>query len=265
MAKRSLNLNRRAVFGYFAFVLGFLLALPPILPLTAHGSEGDHDKECVILLHGMGRSKSSMEEVEAFLLDKGYQVVNFDYPSTTESIERLANIHIPKAISQCRETAAGKIHFVTHSLGGIVARQYLQANALPKGSRMVMMAPPNHGSELVDYFKGFFFYKWIYGPAGQELGTDPESLPNRLQPIEIEVGIIAGNKSINPVFSPFIPGTDDGRVSVERTKLTEMDDFVVVPSSHSFIVTNPLALRQVTHFLKHGQFDHSEEAVDGGP
>jgi hypothetical protein len=215
--------------------------------------------ECVILLHGIGDSKSSMEKVEAHLLEKGYRVINFTYPSTTESIEHIADVDIPEAISQCRASPADKIHFVTHSLGGIVARQYLQSNALPEGSRLVMLAPPNQGSEIVDYVKGFFLYEWTHGPAGQELGTDPESTPNKLQPVEVEVGIIAGGESINPLFSAFIPGPDDGRVSIQHTTLEEMDDFVVIPSSHSFIVNNSSALKQVVYFLEHGKFDHSEE------
>jgi hypothetical protein len=202
-----------------------------------------------------------MDQVEAFLVKQGYRVVNFHYPSTTESTESIAEVHIPKAISKCRMNPTDKIHFVTHSLGGIVARQYLQSNTLPEGSRLVMLAPPNHGTVLTDFFKNLFFYRWMYGPAGQELGTDPGSTPNRLKPIDVEVGIIAGNKSINPIFSPFIPGPDDGRVSVEDTTIPEMEDFVVIPSSHSFIVTNPLALKQIAHFLEHGQFDRSEDGT----
>jgi hypothetical protein len=250
---------------FFALIVTFYMMLIPNILVASEPTTMNRKNECVILLHGIGDSKSSMEKIEAYLLEKGYRVVNFTYPSTSESIEHIADAYIPEAISQCRVNPTGKIHFVTHSLGGIIARQYLQSNALPEGSRFVMLAPPNQGSEIVDYVKGLFLYEWTHGPAGQELGTDPESTPNKLQPVKVEVGIIAGGKSINPLFSAFIPGPDDGRVSIQHTTLEEMDDFVVIPSSHSFIVNNSSALKQVAHFLEYGKFDHSEEDSKPGP
>ncbi|MBW2174751.1 MAG: alpha/beta hydrolase, partial [Deltaproteobacteria bacterium] len=122
-----------------------------------------------------------------------------------------------------------------------------------------MLAPPNRGSEVVDYVKDFFAYKWIHGPPGQELGTNPESSLNKLKPIDIEVGIIAGDKSLNPVFSALIPGPDDGRVSVERAKLEEMTDFLVISSTHTSITKNPAVLIQAAYFLEHGRFDQSQD------
>lgn len=204
-----------------------------------------------------------MNKLESYLQSSGYVTVNLPYPSTSESIEQLAKVHIPQAVCLCRKNPVHKIHFVTHSLGGIVLRQFLQDNAkaIPSGSRLVMLAPPNKGSEVADFMKGFFIYKWIEGPAGQELGTGPESVPNRLKPIDVQVGIIAGDRSLNPVFSAIIPGPDDGKVAVERTKLEEMSDFLVISSTHTFIMRNPNVLRQVVHFLEHGRFDHSQRKV----
>lgn len=217
-----------------------------------------HERECVILLHGMGKSPSSMHKIETYLSSKGYKTVNLGYPSTSESIERIAEVHIPNAVAICRLSPVDKIHFVTHSLGGIIVRQYLQSNSLPEGSRLVMLAPPNRGSEVVDYLKDFFAYKWIHGPPGQELGTNPESTPNKLKLIDIDVGIITGDKSINPIFSGLIPGPDDGRVSVERAKLEGMTDFLVISSTHTSIVRKPDVLKQVAYFLEYGKFDHSK-------
>jgi hypothetical protein len=211
---------------------------------------------CVILLHGMARTASSMHDLETYLSGAGYQAVNFGYPSTSESIERIAEVYLPRAIAQCKE---GPIHFVTHSLGGIIVRQYLQTHSLPTGSRLVMLAPPNQGTEIVDYLKDFFAFQWIHGPAGQELGTEPGSIPNRLKPINIEVGIIAGNMSFNPIFSSLIPGPDDGKVSVERAKLDEMTDFLIVPTTHTFIMKNAAVMAQVNHFLVYGKFDHQQD------
>lgn len=129
---------------------------------------------------------------------------------------------------------------------------------------MVMLAPPNQGSELVEHLKEFFAYRWFHGPAGQELGTSPGSLPSRLKTIAIEVGIIAGDKSYNPIFSALIPGPDNGNVSVERAKLKEMTDFLVVPSTHAFIMRNPAVMKQVVHFLEYGKFDRSQKGENVG-
>jgi triacylglycerol lipase len=245
---------KRCAISIFVFTV---LALN--IPAAADPTPTGHKKECVILLHGMARTTSSMHDLETYLSGKGYKTVNLAYPSTSESIERIAAVYLPRAIAQCKDGPVDKIHFVTHSLGGIIVRQYLQTNSLPEGSRLVMLAPPNQGTEVVDHLKDFFVYQWIHGPSGQELGTDPASTPNRLKPINIEVGIIAGDMTLNPILSSLIPGPDDGKVSVERAKLREMTDFLVVPSTHTFIMKNPDVLAQVDHFLVHGKFDHSRE------
>ncbi len=213
--------------------------------------------EYVILLHGMGRTKYSMKTMERFLEKKGYQTKNVGYPSTGETINKIAELHVGSAVKSCEKKGAEKIHFVTHSLGGIVLRQYLQDHTLPPGSRAVMLSPPNKGSNVTDAFKDYSFYKWGTGPAGQKLGTGPESMPNSLKPIDIDVGIIIGNKSLNPFYSSFIDGENDGKVSVEQAKLKEMTDLLVVPSSHSFIMRDSLVMKQVVIFLKDGRFDHA--------
>jgi hypothetical protein len=246
-------------------MVSILLGLFPNLPAAAQPITLNHENEYVVLLHGLGRTTSSMRKLEKLLLSRGYETINFGYPSRREPIERIAGVHIPAALAQCRRVSASKIHFVTHSLGGIILRQYLQANSLPEGSRIVMLAPPNRGSEAVDYLKKFFFFRWLTGPAGQQMGTDPESLPNSLKPIGADIGIISGNRSLNPFFSALIPGPDDGRVSVERAKLEEMADFLVVPSSHTFIMKNPTVIKQVLHFLEHGTFDHTHKLAGVRP
>jgi hypothetical protein len=247
--------------------IGFSVFISLILniPATAGSTTPIHEKDCVVLLHGLARTASSMDALDTYLAGKGYKTVNFAYPSTSESIERIAEVYVPEAICRCQSSPVDKIHFVTHSLGGIIVRHYLQTNSLPEGSRLVMLAPPNRGSEVVDYLKDFFAFQWTHGPPGQELGTNPESTPNRLRPIDIEVGVIAGDTSLNPVFSALIPGPDDGKVAVERAKLAEMTDFLVVSSTHTFIMRNPAVLAQVVQFLEHGKFDHSQARPGSQP
>ncbi len=244
---------------FFIFCISILTI---IFSDTSYGGEtlpSNDDEECVVLLHGLARSKFSMQSLESYLQKKGYKTINRGYASTEKTIEEIAAEDVTQSVKACNANGIKKVHFVTHSLGGIVVRQYLQTHAVPAGSRMVMLGPPNKGSELADEMKELAAYRWLNGPAGQELGTDLKSTPNRLQPVDIEIGIIAGDSSMNPLYSSMIPGPDDGKVAVEKTKLEEMKDFIVLPYSHSFIMNRGEVMRQVAAFLKEGRFDHSEE------
>ncbi len=210
--------------------------------------------ECVILLHGMGRTKRSMRRLERRLSGRGYRTVNLGYPSLSLTIEEIADIRLAPLVERCKEQGCGRIHFVTHSLGGIVVRRFLQTHEVPGGSRVVMLAPPNHGSELADLISKFFFYRRAMGPAALQIGTGPDSLPNRLGPALIETGIITGTKGLVSFASWIFQGPNDGKVSVERARLAGMRDFLVMPCGHSFIMRNPAVLFQVVHFLQYGRF-----------
>jgi triacylglycerol lipase len=226
---------------------------------VAEAMEGkkNHMEACVILLHGMGRSHRSMATMATHLANMGYRVANLDYPSTQASIETLSQGIVAESVQRCRlPRPSVPIHFVTHSLGGILVRQYLQAHCLPPGSRVVMLSPPNQGSEIADLMKDFFLYRWIMGPAGQQLGTSAASVPNRLGPVDVPVGIITGDSTLEPWFSSRVPGPDDGKVSVESARLAEMTDFLVVHKSHGFIMNDTEVIAQTIHFLEHGEFRH---------
>jgi triacylglycerol lipase len=212
----------------------------------------------VILLHGLCRSSRSMAKMERALTDAGYKVQNVNYPSRTASIQSLADDAIGKAVANCRRDGAEKIDFVTHSLGGILVCSYLARHPLPSLGRVVMLAPPNQGSEVVDKLGWLFLFKWINGPAGSELGTDTNSTPNRLGPVSYPVGVIAGDRSINWINSLlFIPGHDDGKVSVKRTNLAGMSGHIVIHATHPFIMRNREAIRQTIQFLRTGAFDRN--------
>ena len=214
-------------------------------------------QEEVILLHGLCRSSRSMVKMERALADAGYKVRNVDYPSRTASIQQLADDAIGKAVADCQQDSATKINFVTHSLGGILVRSYLARHKVPSLGRVVMLAPPNQGSEVVDKLSWLFLFEWINGPAGNELGTTTNSTPNQLGPANFPLGILAGDRSINWINSLLIPGRDDGKVSVDRTKLAGMSDHMVIHVTHPFIMKNREAIRQTIQFLRTGGFDHA--------
>jgi triacylglycerol lipase len=217
------------------------------------------NREGVILLHGLARTKHSMNKMEQQLKAQGFDVVNWDYPSRNHSIEKLAEDAMPAAIEACRKKGATTIHFVTHSMGGILVRYYLKHHEIKGLGRVVMLSPPNGGSEVVDTFRDTFPYRFINGPAGKQLGTDASSLPRRLGKVEFDSGVITGDRSINPINSVLIPGADDGKVSVTNAKVAGMSDFLVVHVSHPFIMKNREVITQTIHFLKNGKFDRNEE------
>ena len=209
--------------------------------------------ESVILLHGLGDVKLSMLKLEIALKEEGYTTKNIGYSSNGETIESLAEKELSEIVERYKKIGFDKIHFVTHSMGGLIVRCYLQDHELPEGSRIVMLSPPNKGSEVADHFKESKFYNLIVGDVGQELATDSNIL-SELKQIIPEIGIIAGDKSTNSYFSKIIPGEDDGRVAVDNTKLTEMKDFMIVHSTHLTIKYNDEVIRQTVFFLQNGKF-----------
>lgn len=219
------------------------------IPLTT----GNHS-ECIILLHGLARTSRAMAKAEAMFSRQGYHTLNVNYPSREYIIEDLSPEVIGNAIKQCSEKEYKNLHFFTHSMGGILLRYFLQHHD-PEGiGRAVMLSPPNQGSEIVDELAGFPGFKFLNGPAGLQLGTDANSIPSRLGPINIETGIITGSKSINPMLSRLIKGANDGKVSVASARLEKMTDFLVVPYTHTFIMRRDEVIRQALYFFQNGLF-----------
>lgn len=202
-----------------------------------------------------------MNELEQRLTNEGYYVANVDYPSRKKEIIKLSEIAINEGLSRCHEHASNPVNFVTHSLGGILVRQYYK-NHPPEGvKRVIMLGPPNNGSEIVDTLKNLPGYDLLNGPAGQQLGTGDDDLPKHLGAVNFELGVIAGTRSINLILSTFLPNPDDGKVSVESTKVDGMCGFVTLPVSHPFLMQNDQVISEVINFLAYGKFRH-ESAIN---
>ena len=213
-----------------------------------------HNQEGVILLHGLCRTTASMAAMETLLRREGYVVLNQAYPSRTDTIARLGEQVVGDALQSPQLKDCKRIHFVTHSLGGILVRSYFGHKTDDRLGRVVMLGPPNQGSEVTDRIGDWKLYQSLNGPAGQELGTGNQSTPNRLGRVHFELGVIAGDRSINWINSRMIPGPDDGKVSVERTQVDGMKDHIVVHTTHPMMMRNAQVLQYTLNFLRTGAF-----------
>ncbi len=213
--------------------------------------------ETVVTLHGLGRTSKMMCQIVPILKQQKYEVENIDYPSKRYPIEQLVESYLKPILDKHRD--AEKIHFVTHSMGGILVRYYLNHFQLENLGYIVMLGPPNQGSELAQFLQTNWltkhFFKWYFGPAGQQLGIDENSIPLQLDKVDASIGIITGDRNYNPLFRLIMPSPSDGKVSVERAKLDEMQDFRVVSCGHTFITHDKHVISQILHFLRLGTFD----------
>ena len=214
------------------------------------------DKDYIVVIHGIARTYRSMRSLATFLKSKGYPVLNVDYPSTSAPLESLVD-HINKQVESFNQNPQRKIHFVGYSLGGLLTRGVINRYRPPNLGRVVQLAPPNQGSEVADFWKNNFIYKWIFGPAGQDLGAKEKSFERILGPVDFELGVITGNRTWDPISSLMIKGPDDGKVSVESSKVSGMTDHIVIPATHTFIIYDRQAWNQTVHFFENGKFSRT--------
>ncbi len=244
---------RRIRFALFAAIIAGLLG--------SGAAEMESGAERVFLMHGLGRSSASMLLLKHRLEGRGFEVISKSYDSTEGRIGDHVD-WLAEELEAITDSEESPLHFVTHSLGGIVLRVYLSEHALPNLGRVVMLTPPSQGSELADYLKDWKVYQLATGPSGQQIGTDEGSVPLSLGPVDFELGVIAGDRSINPITSRIIPGPDDGKVSVENAKVEGMSDFIVLRHSHTFIMNSRDTADQVAAFLRDGAFRHPTDPIE---
>lgn len=224
--------------------------------ITANAFIADNDeaagnKEIIVLLHGLGRSNTSMWLLASRLEDVGFHVQRVGYSSLHQSPDEILK-DVSLQINQCCRNHTQSVHFVGHSLGGLMVRAYLQDNKVDKLGRVVLLGTPNKGTEVVDHFSDGWLRN-ILGPTAKALGTDKNSFPNSLEAPYYPVGIIAGElkSTINDMV---IPGRDDGIVSVEATKIDEMTDFIILETGHSMMRYDSEVADQTIEFIKNGAF-----------
>lgn len=224
-----------------------------LVPRVLGGPPAPDGAPTVVLAHGLGRTTASMAILASRLEEAGFRVVRFGYPSRTEPIEALVD-RLGDAVERCCGDDPGRVHFVTHSMGGVLVRSYLSERPGPHAGRVVMLSPPNQGSEIVDAFADSAVLGSFLGPAGSRLGTTPDGIASQLGPIRFSLGIITGNRSLSPIGSWLIPGPDDGKVGVDRANVEGSSAFLVLPATHTFIMNRRDVADEVVHFLRHGRF-----------
>ena len=242
----------KTISALLATLLVFLISTSP-LSATKQGTLQwpTLEKDIVILLHGLGRSTFAMGSLASKLEDAGFDVVRIGYRSLSQTPEQILE-HVSEQINECCVERSRTVHFVGHSLGGLVARAYLQREQFQNLGHVVLMGTPNQGSELVDRFYNRWWIK-ILGPTARSLGTGPTSFPNSLKPPYYSVGVIAGI-SEGILNDKYLPGEDDGLVTVEATKLKGMSDFVIVETGHSAMRHNNEVAKQAISFMRYGKF-----------
>ena len=215
----------------------------------------------VVLLHGILLNRWFMIRLEHRFKDLGYRTLNPSYPSSRYRIEELAERLHPR-IDRFAQRLKGRLHFVTHSMGGLITRVLLKTRRPPNLGRVCMLGPPNHGSEVADWWKHRWLYRVLFGPAGQQLGTDQQGLAEFPGPVDYELGVIAADRTWDVFNARFLPRPHDGKVSVASTRLEGMQDHITLHATHTFMVFNPEVIRQAAYFLKHGRFDAAGRPAD---
>jgi pimeloyl-ACP methyl ester carboxylesterase len=211
----------------------------------------------VIVLHGIFRTYRSMRALAGFIEKSGFRVLNLGYPSTKHPIEKLSDI-IHNDIGQFASQINGKLHFVGYSMGGLLIRAYLKKYRPEKLGRVVMIGTPNKGSEVADFLQNIKLYRWLYGPAGKQLITKQNDFLHHFGKVDYELGIIAGNKPVDFISSRIIGRPNDGKVSIESTKLDGAKEHILLPCSHTFFPSNKQMWKQVVSFLNTGQFIYGQ-------
>lgn len=243
-------------------VLQLFAALMLFTSLTASAKR---EPDCVVLLHGIGTRAYVMKRLESALRADGYRTVNISYPSRKMPFEELAGEYLPAQLSKHDVARAPQLHFVTHSMGSLIVRKLIKDARPANLGRVVMIGPPNQGSAAADSAQDNLLLRQFLGGNLVRLGTGEDAIVKTLGPADFDVGIIAGEVAINPVFGEALGGRNDGAVTIESARLEGMKDFLVVPYSHTLMLWRTEVVLQVRAFLREGKFVREEESAPSQP
>lgn len=208
----------------------------------------------VYLVHGYAGLGIELEKINRAINKAGFDSEIYYYPSLTEDVDRVGK----ELLMKIQQENYDSVSFVTHSLGALVVRsiyQHLDSTVqFPFIHRFVMIAPPNNGSPIADFWAQFGFVKYLVGPNVDNLTTNPVTGAQKYPIPKCEVGIIAGSTGRKVGYNIFIVGDNDGLVPVESAKLGTEQDITLVNSSHVSLVMNKKVVNQVVAFLKNGKF-----------
>jgi pimeloyl-ACP methyl ester carboxylesterase len=254
------NVIRRFSATGFALLLLLSAGTSPACAAAVQDTS-DTPRECVVLLHGLWRSALSMKALQWQLEETGYQVVNLTYPSLDHPVPELAVLAVEQGLAGCRALGLDQVDFVTHSLGGILVREYVEQRGIAGLRRVVMLGPPNGGSQLADYAGSAALLELFMPAAVAQLGTSDASVPRRLGRVNFQLGVIAGTTNYLP-FLPGLPdGPNDGTVAVAETIAPGMMDFLEMPVGHTFMMWDDEVIAQVLFFLEHGYFQRHSPPI----
>ena len=224
-------------------------------------------QQTVILLHGIIRNHFDMMLLEKRMKKEGYACINIKYPSTKHAIEDLAEQINGQLQQNENYTGADKVHFVVHSMGGLITRHILAKHRPANLGSVVMLGTPNKGSEMADYLDAHKYlatpFRLIFGPSASQLRTAHKHFEDEI--IDFPLGIIASDASLNPIGKQVFGAPNDTLVSIESTKIEGMSDHIIIPCPHAMMMFDPRIINQVTAFLKDGKFDHGADKKPQAP
>ncbi|MET0257709.1 MAG: alpha/beta fold hydrolase [Methylobacterium sp.] len=210
--------------------------------------------EGVVLLHGTARRASSMRRMEQAFRAAGYATLNLDYPARRAALGVIAALLAPEIAAFA--VGVSRLHIVTHSMGGLVARALITRHRPKNLGHVVMLAPPNGGSEVADALHRLRAYRRFFGPSGAQLVTRRSAgLTRLLGTVDYPLGVIAADRSLYPLESwLLLPGPNDGRVTVERTKVPGMSGHLTLHTTHITMMWNRRVIREALNFVRAGCF-----------
>ncbi len=212
-------------------------------------------REAVVVLHGVGINARLTARLAKFIAAAGYEVHNLDYPSKTVPLAELGPRWLAAKLAALGLERAPRLHFVTHSMGGLIVRGYLAAHRPANLGRVVTIVPPHHGSVVSDKLRRLPIIWQIIGRNLGALGTGPDAYWRTLpQRADFELGVIAGSSALNPLGWLYLERPHDGTVAERSTRLDGMADHLLLPSNHTLILFRKRTADQAIAFLRTGRF-----------